>query len=223
MAQLTVIFARVLQAIPTVFGIVVVTFLLTRALPGDPAAYFAGASATPESIAEIRAKLGLDQSLPVQFAGYIKDLATGNLGESISTGQPVATELLKRLPASLELTLFALLLSVVVSIPLGVLAAVHQDSLDRPAVPLHRHRRRQPADLLHRPAAGLRVLFSARCRAGAAGAPRSAEHSAAARDRLLCASTACWRANGARPGRRSSNCCCPASRWHCSRWRRWRA
>jgi len=128
MAQLTVIFARVLQAIPTVFGIVVVTFLLTRALPGDPAAYFAGASATPESIAEIRAKLGLDQSLPVQFAGYIKDLATGNLGESISTGQPVATELLKRLPASLELTLFALLLSVAVSIPLGVLAAVHQDS-----------------------------------------------------------------------------------------------
>ena len=125
MAQLTVIFARVLQAIPTVFGIVVVTFLLTRALPGDPAAYFAGASATPESIAEIRAKLGLDQSLPVQFAGYIKDLATGNLGESISTGQPVATELLKRLPASLELTLFALLLSVVVSIPFAPMSHIH--------------------------------------------------------------------------------------------------
>jgi peptide/nickel transport system permease protein len=128
MGQLSIILARVLQAIPTVFGIVVVTFLLTRALPGDPAAYFAGASATPESIAEIRAKLGLDQSLPVQFAGYLKDLATGNLGDSISTGQPVATELLKRLPASLELTLFALLMSVAVAIPLGVLAAVHQDT-----------------------------------------------------------------------------------------------
>jgi peptide/nickel transport system permease protein len=128
MGQLTIILARVLQAIPTIFGIVVVTFLLTRALPGDPAAYFAGASATPESIAEIRTKLGLDQSLPLQFVGYIKDLATGNLGQSISTGQPVATELLRRLPASLELTLFALLLSVAVAIPLGVLAAVKQDT-----------------------------------------------------------------------------------------------
>lgn len=128
MSQLTIILARVLQAIPTIFGIVVVTFLLTRALPGDPAAYFAGASATPESIAEIRSKLGLDQSLPVQFLTYLKDLATGNLGQSISTGQPVATELLRRLPASLELTLFALLLSVAVAIPLGVLAAVRQDT-----------------------------------------------------------------------------------------------
>jgi len=128
LGQLTIILARALQAIPTVFGIVVVTFLLTRALPGDPAAYFAGASATPESIAEIRTKLGLDKSLPHQFGAYLQDLASGDLGESISTGQPVAEELLKRLPASLELTLTALLLSVVIAIPLGVLAAVHQDS-----------------------------------------------------------------------------------------------
>ena len=128
MGQLTIILARVLQAIPTLFGIVVVTFLLTRALPGDPAAYFAGASATPESIAEIRTKLGLDKSLPHQFGAYLKDLASGDLGESISTGQPVSAELLKRLPASLELTLAALFLSVVIAIPLGVLAAVRQDS-----------------------------------------------------------------------------------------------
>lgn len=128
MGQLAIIFARVLQAIPTLVGIVIVTFLLTRALPGDPAAYFAGAAATPESIAEIRAKLGIDQPLPVQFWQYVQDLATGNLGQSVSTGQPVATELIKRLPASLELTLTALLLSVAVAIPLGVLAAVRQDS-----------------------------------------------------------------------------------------------
>ena len=128
MGQLAIIFARVLQAVPTLIGIVIVTFLLTRALPGDPAAYFAGASATPESIAEIRAKLGLDQPLPVQFLKYVQDLGSGNLGKSVSTGQPVATELLKRLPASLELTLTALLLSVAVAIPLGVLAAVRQDS-----------------------------------------------------------------------------------------------
>lgn len=125
---LAIIAARVLQAIPTVFGIVVVTFLLTRALPGDPAAYFAGASATPESIAEIRAKLGLDRSLPVQFLGYVSDLARGELGDSISTGQPVVEELLRRLPASLELTLTALAFSVAIALPLGVLAAVHQDT-----------------------------------------------------------------------------------------------
>jgi peptide/nickel transport system permease protein len=127
-SQLAIIFARVLQAIPTLIGIVIVTFLLTRALPGDPAAYFAGAAATPESIAEIRTKLGLDQPLPVQFLNYVQDLGTGNLGQSVSTGQPVVTELLKRLPASLELTLTALLLSVAVAIPLGVLAAVRQDT-----------------------------------------------------------------------------------------------
>jgi peptide/nickel transport system permease protein len=128
MGRLAIILARVGQAIPTLLGIVVVTFLLTRALPGDPAAYFAGASATPESIAEIRAKLGLDQSLTRQFGTYLKDLSSGDLGQSISTGQPVASELLKRLPASLELTLTALLLSVALAIPLGVLAAVYQDS-----------------------------------------------------------------------------------------------
>lgn len=128
MGQLAIIFARVLQAVPTLIGIVIVTFLLTRALPGDPAAYFAGASATPESIAEIRTKLGLDKPLPVQFLNYVQDLGSGNLGQSVSTGQPVATELLRRLPASLELTLTALLLSVAVAIPLGVLAAVRQDT-----------------------------------------------------------------------------------------------
>ena len=128
MSQLAIIFARVLQAIPTLIGIVIATFLLTRALPGDPAAYFAGAAATPESIAEIRANLGLDQPLPVQFLKYVQDLGTGNLGQSVSTGQPVATELMRRLPASLELTLTALLLSVAVAIPLGVLAAVRQDT-----------------------------------------------------------------------------------------------
>ena len=128
MGQLAIIFGRVLQAVPTLIGIIIVTFLLTRALPGDPAAYFAGAAATPESIAEIRTKLGLDKPLPVQFLNYVQDLGSGNLGQSVSTGQPVATELLRRLPASLELTLTALLLSVAVAIPLGVLAAVRQDT-----------------------------------------------------------------------------------------------
>ncbi|HCO58062.1 MAG TPA: peptide ABC transporter permease [Burkholderiales bacterium] len=128
MNRLLVILSRLGQAVPTVFGILVVTFLMTRALPGDPAAFFAGPAATPESIAEIRANLGLDKPLPTQFAIYLKDLARGDLGASLTTGQPVVSDLAQRLPASLELTLVALAISVTIAIPLGILAALHQDT-----------------------------------------------------------------------------------------------
>ena len=80
---------RVLQALPALAGVVLVSFVLTRMLPGDPAAYFAGPAATEQSIAEIRAAMGLDRSMPVQFLQYVLDLFKGDLGNSISTGQPV--------------------------------------------------------------------------------------------------------------------------------------
>ncbi|WP_029008788.1 ABC transporter permease [Azospirillum halopraeferens] len=118
---------RLLQAVPALLGIIIITFLLTRALPGDPAVYFAGPAADAASIAEIRHRLGLDRSLPEQFLTYVGDLATGNLGTSISTGQPVLQEIITRLPASLELTLAALLIAVGVAVPLGVLAATRPD------------------------------------------------------------------------------------------------
>ncbi|MGH1359006.1 MAG: ABC transporter permease [Burkholderiaceae bacterium] len=121
--------ARIAQAIPALIGVVVVSFLLTRALPGDPAAYYAGPAATPESIAQIRTALGLDQPLPVQFFSYAKDLLSGDLGQSLSTGQPVTEELARRLPASLELTLTALLISCAIALPLGVLAATRQETV----------------------------------------------------------------------------------------------
>jgi dipeptide transport system permease protein len=108
---------------------VIVTFLLTRALPGDPAAYFAGPAATKQAIEEIRIKLGLDRPLPVQFVGYVRDLARGDLGISLTTGQPVVTEIRTRLPASAELTLLGLLVSVTVAVPLGILAATRPGSL----------------------------------------------------------------------------------------------
>ena len=122
------ILSRLAQALPALAGIVVVTFILTRALPGDPAAYFAGPAADARSIAQIREQLGLDRPLPVQFLSYVTDLLQGDLGRSISTGQPVAEALMQRLPASLELTLFALLLSALIAIPLGVAAARRPDS-----------------------------------------------------------------------------------------------
>lgn len=117
------VLGRLAQALPTLAGVIVVTFLLTRALPGDPAAYFAGPAADAQSIAQIRAALGLDRSLPEQFLSYLGDLARGDLGNSISTGQSVLSDITRRLPASLELTLTALLLSIGVAVPLGILAA----------------------------------------------------------------------------------------------------
>lgn len=119
---------RLLQAVPTVFGILVVCFLLTRALPGDPAAYFAGPMADEASIAEIRQQLGLDRSLPIQFGAYVSDLVQGDLGMAVSTGQPVISELATRLPASLELTLGSLVLSFLIAVPLGVLAATRPNT-----------------------------------------------------------------------------------------------
>tara|TARA_R110000787_G_scaffold34625_11_gene89529 strand:- start:649 stop:1668 length:1020 start_codon:yes stop_codon:yes gene_type:complete len=129
MNSLIVIGQRVIQAIPTIFGIIVVTFILTRALPGDPAVYFAGAAADAQSIAEIRKSMGLDRSLPEQFLFYVRDLAVGDLGIAISTGQPVVEELGRRLPASLELTLCGLIFALSIAVPLGVLAATRPNSL----------------------------------------------------------------------------------------------
>jgi len=123
---LKLLLSRLATAIPSVIGVVIVTFALTRLLPGDPAAYFAGLAASPQAIEEIRVKLGLNKSLPEQFVTYIADLAHGNLGNSLSTGQPVVAEIANRLPASAELTLVALIVAVAIAIPLGVLAAVKQ-------------------------------------------------------------------------------------------------
>lgn len=122
------IIKRLVGALPALFGVIVVTFILTRALPGDPAAYFAGPAGSQEAIEEVRAKLGLDRSLPEQFVLYLGDLARGDWGNSLTTGQPVLTELAERLPASLELTLVGLVLAVLIAIPLGVLAATRPGS-----------------------------------------------------------------------------------------------
>src|SRR5712672_4333824 len=119
---------RMLMAVPSLIGVVIVTFLLTRALPGDPAAYFAGPAATKEAVEQIRVKLGLDKPLIVQFGRYVEDLMRGDLGNSLTTGQPVTTEIRNRLPASAELTLLGLLVSIVIAIPLGVMAATRPGS-----------------------------------------------------------------------------------------------
>jgi peptide/nickel transport system permease protein len=125
---LRLIVTRLLSALPNLAGVVVITFILTRALPGDPAAYFAGAAATQEAIAQVRTQLGLDKPLLEQFFLYVANLARGDMGLSLTTGQPVAQELIARLPASLELVFLALLLACAIALPLGVLAATRPGS-----------------------------------------------------------------------------------------------
>src|SRR5438552_5101677 len=128
MALLRLAGRRLALAVPGLLGVIVVTFLLNRALPGDPAAFFAGPAATRQAIEEIRARLGLDKSVPEQFVYYVRDLARGDLGTSLTTGQPVLRDLATRLPASLELTLAGLTLAVTVALPLGVLSATRPGS-----------------------------------------------------------------------------------------------
>jgi peptide/nickel transport system permease protein len=115
---------RLFSAIPSLLGVVLLTFVLTRMLPGDAAAYFAGPAATPASIEEIRHKLGLDRSPVEQFFAYLGDLTRGDLGQSLTSGQPVLSDLVNRLPASLELTLSALVLAALIGVGLGVAAAL---------------------------------------------------------------------------------------------------
>ena len=117
------IWKRLLGTLPSLAGVVVITFLLSHALPGDPAAYFAGPAANADSIASVRQTLGLDRPLPVQFLHYVGDLLQGDLGHSLTTGQPVLVDLAERLPASLELSAYALLFAIGLAVPMGVWAA----------------------------------------------------------------------------------------------------
>jgi peptide/nickel transport system permease protein len=121
---------RLLGLVPVLLGVVVATFLLTRLLPGDPAVFFANSvTADAATIAELRARLGLDLPLWRQFLVYLGQLARGDLGLSIQTGQPVAADLLQRLPASAELTLAGFTAAILVALPLGIAAALRPGSL----------------------------------------------------------------------------------------------
>ena len=119
---------RVLLGIPTLFGLVLLIFLLIHAVPGDPAVVLAGDQATPRQVAAIRAQYGFDKPLMDQFAIYVSQLAHGSLGVSYLTQRPVARELADRLPATLELAFFAMTLAVGIGIPAGLLAAQRHNS-----------------------------------------------------------------------------------------------
>jgi peptide/nickel transport system permease protein len=111
-------------ALPSLFGLLIVTFLMIRLVPSDPAAAMAGDAATPQQIALLRHQYGFDRPLWDQFAVYLGKIARFDLGESAFSHRPVALDIAQRLPATLELIVASLLLSVGIGVPLGVFAAL---------------------------------------------------------------------------------------------------
>ncbi|GAA4543543.1 ABC transporter permease [Pseudonocardia xishanensis] len=121
--MLRFIVRRLIQVVPTLLLLSVLLFAWLRSLPGGPAAALLGDKATPEKIAELNTVLGLDQPIPLQYIRFLGRAVTGDFGNSLITGQPVLVEIGRALPATIELAIAALLLSVLLGIPLGYLAA----------------------------------------------------------------------------------------------------
>ena len=121
------ILPRVLQAIPTLLAVIVVTFLIVRLLPGDPASAVIGSRVTDAEVAAEKARLGLDRPLGQQFATYVADLARGDLGQSTRLGVPVIQLVAARLPVTLLLTTMASIIAIVISVPLALLAALKRN------------------------------------------------------------------------------------------------
>lgn len=119
---------RLLWVLPTVLGVAALTFTISHVIPADPAALLAGEMATPEQIAAVRAAYGLDQPAPVQFARYLGRLVRGDLGRSLYTSRDIGSDLVRRLPATLELTLAAMAMTLLLGVPIGVLTALRRNT-----------------------------------------------------------------------------------------------
>ncbi len=124
--MLSFVASRLIQLVMTLLVITVLVFAMLRLIPGDPAMVIAGTEATPELVASIRKSLGLERPVAVQLALYVGDVLTGDLGRSIRTGAPVTAEMFPRFVATLQLTVAAMLATVLVGTLVGVWAALHR-------------------------------------------------------------------------------------------------
>jgi peptide/nickel transport system permease protein len=120
---------RSLTIVPVLLGVSVLVFSFIHLIPGDPALTMLGERATPEKVAEVRARLGLDRPIWQQYILYIGKALQGDLGVSIVRGDPVASDLLRRFPATVELAMAAIVVAIAVGIPIGVASAVWRNSL----------------------------------------------------------------------------------------------
>lgn len=119
---------RLVMMVGILFGVLLVTFALSRILPGSPVEMMLGAKPTQEQITEARESLGLDEPIPKQFLLYLRNAASGDFGTSLRTGQPVVSDIARRASATVELVAVSLGLSLLLGLPLGVISAVRQDS-----------------------------------------------------------------------------------------------
>ena len=128
------ILRRILLFIPTLLGVSMVVFVVLRIIPGDPAeAMLSGPTGdgvySQEDVEELRERLGLNDPIHVQYARWITNILTWNLGDSVLLGRSVASEIGRRFPITLQLALLALIIVPIVGVPIGILAAIKQDSL----------------------------------------------------------------------------------------------
>lgn len=122
------ILTRIAMGVPTLLIVAATVFFLIRLIPGDPASLMLGDMATPETLAALRADLGLDKPLPVQFVLWLEQILTGDFGRSITTGQPVLPQILDRFAISGTIVGIAVLLATLAAVPAGMIAAWRQDS-----------------------------------------------------------------------------------------------
>jgi ABC-type dipeptide/oligopeptide/nickel transport system permease component len=115
---------RLLLTIPVLIGVATLVFSLIHLIPGDPVQAMLGDNATPEDVAEMRARLGLDRPLAAQYLSFMRGAVTGDLGRSLRTNQDVAAAIAERMPATFELAAASMLVAVLIAIPLGIVAAV---------------------------------------------------------------------------------------------------
>ena len=120
---------RLVLSVPVLLGVATLVFSLIHMIPGDPAQAMLGEAASPADVAALRAKLGLDRPLLEQYGGFLADLARGDLGTSLRTGEPVASQIWVRVPATVELAAAAMIFAIGLALPLGVLAAVRRGTV----------------------------------------------------------------------------------------------
>jgi len=115
---------RLLLTIPVLIGVATLVFSLIHFIPGDPAQAMLGEGAAPEDVAQLRARLGLDRPLLVQYGSFLQGLAHGDLGVSLRNDQPVLQQIVERMPATAELAFASMAVAVLIALPLGIIAAV---------------------------------------------------------------------------------------------------
>lgn len=119
---------RIVALIPVIIGVTFIVFMIMNLAPGDPAKTILGEQATPEAIEELREELGLNNHVLIQYKDYFLGLLKGDMGTSYKTKVNVATEIISRIPTTAKVSLSAILVSVIFSIPLGIIAAVKQNT-----------------------------------------------------------------------------------------------